>query len=187
MGDEQTEASEINTKKERVDKDITRIDNDEKTSATNKDNPDVDDNELDDVKSNNINGIDESIHKNIYAESESDVEDDNEESNDLVYETNDIHVDVEVSPTTKTSTTTTSTMTPQPQQPTDCGTGRNYCDHGCRMLYDGVHDAVGRTECFCSVGFTLDADDGRTCHGKVLRWMHRCEPALYNVITVLKH
>lgn len=185
--DKNTEATEINPIEPEVDNDITRIDDNETTSDTNDDNPDDDDNELENVESNDINGIDESISENIHADPENDVDDDNEESNDLVYETNDIHMDVRVSSTTTTSTTTTTTIAPQPQQSAACGTGRNECDHGCRMLYDDEEDAVGRTECFCSVGFTLDVDDGRTCHGKVLRWIRRCVPALFNLITVLPH
>lgn len=105
---------------------------------------------------------DNELHNGVEKDAKTENKDaDNEESNDLEYDTNVIHPDV-----TASSTTTASVAT-QPDQSNACGSGRNDCDHGCRLIYDDEKVTVGRTECFCSVGFSLDAIDGRTCHGKV--------------------
>lgn len=126
--------------------------------------PEIRDETTEVPENNEIAGIedDNELHNWVEKDAKTENKDaDNEESNDLEYDTNVIHPDV-----TASSTTTASVAT-QPDQSNACGSGRNDCDHGCRVIYDIEQDTVGRTECFCSVGFSLDAIDGRTCHGKV--------------------
>lgn len=50
----------------------------------------------------------------------------------------------------------------------DCGADRGGCDHECRRVFDNndPNDRVGRAQCACRSGFTLDDEDQRTCHGK---------------------
>lgn len=55
------------------------------------------------------------------------------------------------------------------QQSTDCGANRGGCDHECWIIFDQLPSderRVGRPVCSCRSGFTLDANDQRTCHGK---------------------
>lgn len=87
-------------------------------------------------------------HENIISSNDA-VDDDNERPNELVYDSND-HIDL--------GTTSKS----EPENDIECSS----CDHGCRMSYADDQKPNGRNECFCSTGFVLDANDGRTCHGK---------------------
>lgn len=80
--------------------------------------------------------------------------DNNEADNDENNESNDLTI---VPPDVKTYPI---------QRPEDCGTDRGGCDHECRILFDDPNDRVGRKECSCRSGFSLDDDDQRTCHGK---------------------
>lgn len=123
------------------------VDDEDDDDADEDEDDDAKDDEenTDDEENENVNRIDDKVHveKTPPTPTESTDDDDNTHSNDLIYETNES----------------------APVQRTECATGEGSCDHGCRMIYANVSDTIGRTECFCSVGFRLDSADGRTCHG----------------------
>jgi len=62
--------------------------------------------------------------------------------------------------------TTTMTMEPRRSHSMPCDADNGGCDHECRMVIDD-HDIDSRIQCSCYVGYTLDENDGRRCHGKI--------------------
>lgn len=53
------------------------------------------------------------------------------------------------------------------QHKKECGTNHG-CDHKCTVALDET-GADNGLECSCHIGYTLDTNDGRTCHGESLQ------------------
>lgn len=66
-----------------------------------------------------------------------------------------------------TSTETTTTMMPMKRNHSmPCDTDNGGCDHSCQMVID-EYDTEPRIQCSCYIGYTLDENDGRRCHGMI--------------------
>lgn len=78
------------------------------------------------------------------------------------------HNEIEKSTSIEETTTTTTTMKMEPKrnQSMPCDADNGGCDHECRMVID-EHDVDPRIQCSCYIGYTLDDNDGRRCHGKI--------------------
>lgn len=75
------------------------------------------------------------------------------------------HNEIEKS-TSIEETTTTMKMEPRRNHSMPCDADNGGCDHECRMVID-EHDVDPRIQCSCYIGYTLDENDGRRCHGKI--------------------